>query len=74
MKDWCKRVTMPEPMSIHTHINRQTDIQTAVIDAAYKVTERYVCGIRSASHNTGIVEHKDGVVDIALSSDGAWRR
>ena len=74
MKDGCNLMNIPNSMSKCTYTTRQADIHSAITDAAAKMAEKSVCAIKSAYHNTGFVENKDGIVDIAVSFDGTWHR
>ena len=74
VKDWCSLMNMPNSMSKCTYTARQTEIHAASVDTVAKVMEKSVSSIRSAYQDMGIIEDKDGIMDIAVSFDGAWHR
>ena len=57
-------MNMPNLMSKFTYTTWKTEIRAAVVDTAVKVTERPACVIRIAYCYKGVMEDKDGVMDI----------
>ena len=74
MQDMCGVMNMPWSMSQDTYTGHIDKIHSASMEMAQKVQEESVEIIRDAYKDIGIHPDQDGVLNIAVSFDGAWHR
>ena len=74
MNEWCGVMNMPYSMSQDAYTAHHKKIHTASIEMAKIVQCDSAKPIRDAYKDIGVLPDKNGVLEIAVSFDGAWHR
>ena len=74
MNEWCGVMNMPYSMSQDAYTTHHNKIHKASIEMAKIIQDDCAKPIRDAYKDIGVLPDKNGVLEIAVSFDGAWHR
>ena len=74
MQEWCGMMNLPCLMSQNVYRNHNKKIHDASVSTFNEVKQQSISAIFEAYKGIGETPGKDGILNIAVSFDGAWQR
>ena len=74
MKEWCGTMNIPQSMSLDSYYSHQAKIHDASLTMVENIKKQSLTAIMDAYKDIGVHSDQNGILNIAVSFDGAWQR
>ena len=74
IKEWCEIMNMPFYFSQNTYNKINGKLNIASKETFNEIRQQSVVAVRDAYREIGVVPDDNGILDVAVSFDGAWHR